>query len=806
MDAVLQDLRYAARSLRRQPAFALLAIGTLALGIGANAAIFSVVNAVLLRPLAYYRPDRIVALTTHWQKTGRRGTVSAPDFHDWHDATSSFAAMAYYTYDLDFETSVNVDGVADYGSVVLVTPEFFDVFGVDALVGRRIARTAALSDAPVAVIGHEFWLRRFGGSSGVIGRTVTFGQRAVTIVGVMPPGFGFPGRTDIWYFPSASGETASRSAHNYRVVARLKDGVAVSQAQAELSSLAARLSAAYPASNEGKGAAVVPLQEQLVGDTRPTLYLLFGAVGLVLLIACANVANLLLARATGRTSELAVRAALGAGRTRIVAQLMTESLLLAAVAAAAGLAIAKWGVTAFVALAPAGLPLTSEIGIDTRVLAFTLASSVAASLLFGVLPAVQASRVDLNGSLRQGGRGAAAGGSGARFRGVLVVAEVALAVALVVGAALLARSFVALGRVDLGYASERVLVVRTTVPARDEASARRATTTYATLLPRLGALPGVMSVAGVRGLPATSTHSNGGYWLEGGPGPEVSGVQAPQAVFTVVTPNYFRTMTIPVSRGRDFSDRDEFEAPMVAIVNEALARQAFPGLDPIGRRIMCGLDTPRFMTIVGVTGNVRAYDPSVAPLPELYMPYLQHPSYGTSLTLVARTSGEPMALANAFRDAIRTADPEVPVRATTMTETLSSSVATPRFRALLVGTFAALALALAIAGVYGVMAYAVSRRTAEIGVRMAMGAASSDILRLVMGQGLRLASAGIALGCAMAYGLAQLLRGMLFAVAPADPVVFLAVPAALIVTAAAATAIPALRAARTDPMSALRAD
>jgi predicted permease len=344
------------------------------------------------------------------------------------------------------------------------------------------------------------------------------------------------------------------------------------------------------------------------------------------------------------------------------------------------------------------------------------------------------------------------------------------------------------------------------VPARDEASARRATTTYATLLPRLGALPGVMSVAGVRGLPATSMHSNGGYWLEGGPGPEVSGVQAPQAVFTVVTPNYFRTMTIPVSRGRDFSDRDEFEAPMVAIVNEALAGRAFPGLDPIGRRIMCGLDTPRFMTIVGVTGNVRAYDPSVAPLPELYMPYLQHPSYGTSLTLVARTSGEPMALANAFRDAIRTADPDVPVRATTMTETLSSSVATPRFRALLVGTFAALALALAIAGVYGVMAYAVSRRTAEIGVRMAMGAASSDILRLVMGEGLQLALAGVATGCAMAYGLAQLLRGMLFAVAPADPVVFLAVPAALIVTAAAATAIPALRAARTNPIQALRAD
>jgi putative ABC transport system permease protein len=622
----------------------------------------------------------------------------------------------------------------------------------------------------------------------------------------MPPGFGFPGRTDIWYFPSATAETASRSAHNYRVVARLKDAVTVSQAQAELSSLAARLSAAYPATNEGKGAAVVPLQEQLVGDTRPTLYLLFGAVGLVLLIACVNVANLLLARATGRTSELAVRAALGAGRARIIAQLMTESLVLAAVAAAAGLALAKWGVTAFVALAPTGLPLTAAIGIDARVLAFTLASAVTASLLFGVLPAVQASRVDLNASLRQGGRGAAAGGSGARFRGILVVAEVALAVALVVGAALLVRSFIALGGVELGYGSEQVLVVRTTVPARDEASARRATATYAALLPRLGALPGVMSVAGIRGLPATSTHSNGGYWLEGGPSPEVSGVQAPQAVFTVVTPDYFRTMTIPVNRGRDFSERDEFDAPPVAIVNEALARQAFPGVDPIGRQIMCGLDSLRFMTIVGVAGNVRAYDPSVAPLPELYMPYRQHPSFGTSLTLVARTSGEPMALAPAFRDAIRLADPDVPVRATTMTETLSSSVATPRFRTLLIGTFAALALALAMAGVYGVMAYTVSRRTAEIGVRMAMGAASGDILRLVMGEGLRLALAGVALGCAMAYGLAQLLRGMLFAVAPADPLVFLAVPAALLATAAAATAIPALRAARVDPMQALRAD
>ena len=375
-----------------------------------------------------------------------------------------------------------------------------------------------------------------------------------------------------------------------------------------------------------------------------------------------------------------------------------------------------------------------------------------------------------------------------------------------VGASLLVRSFVALSRVELGFTTERVLVVRTTVPSRDVDGARRATATYASLLPRLGAIPGVTSVAGVRGLPGGGFHSNGGYWLEGGPGPDVVGVTAPQAVFTVVTPDYFRTMAIPVAGGRDFSARDEFDAPPVAIVNQSLARQAFPGVDPIGRRIMCGLDTPRFMTIVGVVGNVREYDPSVAPRPELYMPYQQHPSFGSALTLVARASVEPMTLANAFRDTIRAADPEVPVRVTTMSETLSSSVATPRFRTLLVGTFAALALLLAMAGVYGVMAYAVSRRTAEIGVRMAMGAASTDILGLVMGQGLRLAFAGIAIGCALAYGLAQILRGMLFAVAPADPVVFVAVPLALAATAAAATAIPALRASRVDPIQALRAD
>ena len=804
MDNLLQDLRYAIRSLRRQPAFAVLAISTLALGIGANAAIFSVVDAVLLRPLEYRDPDRIVSLTTQWQNTGRRGTVSAPDYHDWHDAASSFTAMAYYA---GGETSVNVAGTADYGVASVVTPEFFEVFGVDALAGRTISREEAKPDAvPVAVISHDLWLRRFGGRSDALGQTVSFGQRASVVVGIMPAGFAFPNPTDVWFWPPIQGETTSRSAHNYQVVARLKPDTTVEQAQAELSAIAARLSAAYRASNEGKGAAVVPLHDQLVGDTRPTLYLLFGAVSLVLLIACANVANLLLARATGRTSELAVRAALGAGRRRVMAQLMTESVVLALAAAIVGLLLARWGVSAFVALAPAGIPRISHVGIDARVLAFTFIVSVGASCLFGVLPAIQASRLDLSQSLRQGGRGGALGGGGSRFRNALVVAEVSLAVALVVGAGLLVRSFVALGHVDLGFATDRLLVVRTTVPARDLDSARRATMTYASLMPRLASIPGVTSVAGVRGLAGTSLHSNGGYWLEGGPGPDVAGVQAPQAVFTVVTPNYFRTMAIPLTTGRDFSDGDIDGAPLVAIVNEALARQAFPGIDPIGRRIMCGLDTPQFMTIVGIARDVHAYGPAAAPLPELYMPYRQHPFFGTSLTLVARTAAEPLPLANAVREIIRTTDPEVPVRATTMTETLAGRVATPRFRTLLIGALAVLALLLAMAGVYGVMAYAVSRRTAEIGVRMAMGAAPHDVLGLVMGEGLRLAAAGVVLGCSMAVALGQFLRGMLFGVTPTDPVALIAVPAVMLITAAAATAIPALRAARVDPIHALRSE
>ncbi len=802
MGRFLPDLRYAFRSLRREPSFTALSVLTLALGIGANVAMFSVVDAVLLRPLAYPHPDRIVSLVNFWTKRGVTGAVSAPDYHDWQRNTASYDAMAYYTYSSDSGTGVGANGVVDYATVALVTPEFFDVFERPPMAGRFFSRT---DRTPGAVVTIEFARRRFGGAAEALGRPIEVALRSVPVIGVTPPGFSFPARTDVWISASTIEETTSRSAHNFRVVARLKTGATVAAAQAELVALAARLEAAYPTTNAGKSAAVIPLQEQLVANTRPTLLLLFAVVALVLVVACANVANLLLARGTGRAAELAVRAALGAGRARLVAQLLTESVALAGVSAAAGVLLARWAVSAFVAFAPAGLPRLDEIDLDTRVLAFAVAAAALSSVVFGIVPALHAARLDLNASLRQGGRGAVGAATGRWQRG-LVITEVALAVALVAGAALLARSLAALGRVDLGYATEQRLVVQTTIPYNDVADARRATAIYADVLRRVEAVPGIASVAGVRGLPGTAMHSNGGYWIEGGPGPDATGVRAPQAVFTVVTPRYFRTMAIPLRAGRDFSAADTYDAMRVAIVNEALARQAFPRGDAIGHRIMCGLDALEFMTIVGIVGNVREYDPSTAPLPELYMPYQQHPTYGASLRLVARTNLEPLALADRVREAIRGAAPDVPTRMTTMRTTVSDAVAAPRFRAMLVGGFAALALLLAMAGVYGVMAYRVGRRTCEIGVRVAIGATALDVVRLVVGEGIGLAAGGVAVGCALAYALGQALQSMLFGVAPADPLVFIAVPLALLATAALATALPALRAARIDPISALRAE
>jgi len=805
MERFIQDIRYALRSLIRQPAFAATAIVTLSLGIGATTAIFSAVDAIVLRPLPFPRADRIVAVGNYWTKTGLRATtVSAPDFHDWEAQNHSFSAIAYY---IGGEISVTVNGAADYAAVYRVTPGFFDVLGARAHSGRLLSRDEQQPGGPSAVvITDAFWRKQFNADRRAIGATVKFNDTLFTIAGVLDRGVRFPARADIYMPAWRWSETTSRSAHNYTVVARLRDGVTPQQANSDMTAVAQRLSAMYPNTNATKLTFVMPLQEQVVGTTKSTLYLLFGAVGLVLLIACANVANLLLARSTVRQREMVVRAAVGATRGRLVRQLLTESAVLGIAAGAVGAWIARLGMLALVRIAPANLPRLDEVHVDSVALVFAIAVALLASVFFGLAPAMQVSRVELVDGLRQGGKGSAIGARGGFARSVFVVAEIALAVVLVAGAALLARSLAALMAVDLGFGPDRILVLQTNVPVSQSGDAARATEFYRGLLAELRGVPGVGAVAGVRGLP-TAPRSNGGYWIEGGPGPDQTGVQSRQAIFTVVTPDYFRTMQIPMKTGRDFTDADRHEAPFVAIVNETLAHQAFPGENPIGKRIQCGLDSPNFMAIVGVVGDVRTKGPALPAQAEIYMPFEQHPNFSTALSIVARTgTPDPLALTDTLRRKISARNADVPVKATTMTSTLETASATPRFQTFLLVTFAIVALALAMAGVYGVMAYTVNQRIPELGVRIALGATPETILGLVLGEGARLAAIGLGLGIGLALLSGRALQGVLFGVTARDPLMLGAVSLVVAIATLLACYIPGRRAVRVDPMVALRAE
>lgn len=805
MESLVQDLRYASRNLIRQPGFAVTAILTVALGIGATTAIFSVVNAVVLTPLPYREPGRIVALQTLWKDTGRRATsTSGPDFHDWVAQSRGFEALGYYA---GGETSVVAQGAADYSSVHWVTPGFFRALGVDAQLGRLLSEEEERPGGPLAaVITDAFWRRQFDGDRRALGSTLKFGQRIYTIVGVLPPGPRYPARADVYHASWVNPETTSRSAHNYRVIGRLRADVRIEQAQAEMTAIAARLEREYPVSNINKSVVVLPLQDVIVGDTRTTLYVLLGAVTFVLLIACANVANLLLARATARTREMVVRAAVGAGRGSLVRQLLTESALLGIVAAGAGIVLARWGVTALVAAAPADLPRVDEVGVDVTALAFALGISLAASVIFGLAPALQVSRVQLVEGLRLGGKGSAAGARRGWTRNAFVVAEVALAVVLVVSAGLLGRSLIALAEVDLGFAADKLVVLRTSVPVAGREDAPRATAFYRGLLPDIRSTPGVVAAAGVFSLP-TAVRSDGGYWLEGGPGPEQTGVRAPQAIFNVVTPDYFRAMRIPIVRGRDFTDADLFDAPFVAVVNEAFVRATFPDRDPIGHRIMWGLDTPAYMRIVGVVGDVRTRGPARPVQPEIYAAADQHPGPSTMLNVVARTEAmDPLALGNTLARIIRERNADVPVKIDTMEGTLAAATATPRFRTFLLVVFAAVALLLAVAGVYGVMAYTVSQRVSEIGIRVALGATPGEILRMIVGHGAKLAASGLVIGIALALGTSQLLQGLLFGVTARDPMILAGVTVIVAAAALGACYVPGRRALRVEPSIALRAE
>jgi predicted permease len=801
MADLASDMRYGLRMLRRAPGFAGLAIAIMALGIGANTAVFSVVNAVLLRPLAYRDPDRIVALTNPLT-TGEDSSplaakmVSIPNFQDWRGQSSSFEAMAFY---YAWENPVMPGPSAEYARVAKVSPEFFNVFAVEPVLGRLFNADEAKPGGQGAVlIGYAYWQTHFGGDPRVLGRTIRRYSAVQPIVGVLPPGFRFPDNTDLWV-PDTDNSAAmrDRNAGNHYVVARLKSGVPLERTQTEMTTIAQRLAREYPDTNKNRTVAVTRIRDELVGDVRLTLYLLLGAVGLVLLIACANTATLLLGKAPARTREVAVRAALGAGRRRIARQLLTESFLLALFASAVGLLLAYWGSKALIALAPSGVPRLAEAGIDRWVLAFTAGASVVTSVIFGLAPALYVSKVDLNDALKQGAARSVIGGRITRVREPLVVMEIALAVVLVSSAGLLLKSLIALQNVPLGFKPNHALVMRAT----GTRSIRDANLFFKDILSQIAALPGVVATGATMTLPG-HVGSSGIYYFDHLP--EQPDPDGPTAVNSVITPGAFAALGIPLESGRDFDDGDILGRPFVAIVNEALIRRSLPGENPIGRTIFCPFDAPRPMTIVGVVGDVRELGPAREPIPECFMPYRQHVYNNTSLSVVARTAGNPAALEGTLRRLAHDRAPDIPLTFTTLEEDASGSIAAPRFRTLLLALFAALAICLAAAGVYGVMAYSVGQRSNEIGLRIALGASPGSVLRQVLRQGLVLATIGLVLGLAGAAAATRLLASMLFQVKPTDFSTYLGVAVLLGAVALLAGFVPARRASRIDPIEALR--
>ena len=808
MQTILQDLIYTFRQLRKGPGFSLLAITVLALGIGANAAVFSVVNAVLLKPLAYRDAGRIVTLSSLREKTGRHGQVSAPDFYDWHDQSTDFAAMAYYANE---EVAVSGGGSPEYVGAAAVTPEFFSVFQVTPLAGRlfNLDEVKPHSNG-AAVVSYTYAQSHFGGGPAALSQQVKMMDHSVNIVGVLPPGMRFPDKTDVWIPANTiSEETIDRSAHNYKVVGRLRPGVSLAQAQTQVTAIGSRLEKQYPNSNTDKSVAVTPMLTEMVTEVRMTLYLLLGAVGAILLIACANMANVLLARASARTREMAVRAAVGASRGRIVRQLITESVVLSAASGVAALILANWAARTLVALAPGDVPRIGETAIDGPVMIFTMAISLAASMFFGLAPAFQLSRLDLYEALKPGSSRALAGGHASGMRSALVVAQVALSVVLVAGAGLLIKSFSALQNVDMGFRPENLLIMGTDIPVafhfppegEDLKNLQRANRVYTDLMTQVASIPGVKAVGAARDT-LSGVRSTGVYWIDNLPAELKLG--GPEAVMTVVTPGAFAAMGIPVLRGRDFHGGDAYDAPFTAVINQALARKAFPGQDPLGHQIFCGFDSMKGMRIVGVVGDIRQKGPAQDPAPEIYMPYEQHPIGSTTLNVIVRSSMAPDALQRTLQQKMRALSPETPVRFTTMEAELAENIAAPRFRTLLLAIFAGLALALAMVGVYGVMSYMVSQSTNEIGVRMALGASRGNVLRLVLSQSLALSAVGLIVGLAGALVLGRLMNSVLFMVKPTDPTTLGVVSVLLLLVALAASYIPARRATRVDPLIAMR--
>jgi putative ABC transport system permease protein len=805
MQLFLQDLRYGFRSLLRNPGFCAVAILALALGIGPNTAIFTMVNAVLLKPLPVPEPDRVVMIWGTLLKSGfDQLPVSAADYLDWKQQARSFnqmsAAFAMPEYGL------NVSGAGDPERVpaALASKEFLPALGITPIAGRNfLPDEDRPGGRPAVLIGNALWQRRFHSDPAAIGRTLTVDGIPRTIVGVVPHELAEMVAADLWLPTAIDPNTLERQNHNYGVVARLKPGVTLAQARAEMTGIAQRLERAYPASNTGFGIAMFPMAEMFTGRIRPVLLILLGAVGLLLLIACANLANLLLARAASREREIAIRGALGAGRRRIVRQLLTESLVLALAGGGLGLVLATWGVRLMRGIVPDMFPMLQHMGVDLRVLAFTLGISVLTGLLFGLVPAWRSSRMDLNTTLKEAaGRSESAGGSN-RIHSFLLASEVALAVLLSVSAGLLVRSFARVMGVDPGLRTENILTMSLSLPQVKYDTPVKRTNFYKNLTERLETLPGVRSAGAVTFLPLRVSILSfrvgvNSFTIEGRP--PVTADRQPQADFRMATPGYFNTMGIALRKGRLFSQHDDLDAKRVVLVNESMVRKHFAHENPLGQRIVMG---GKPVEIVGVVADAKLYGLDTPVEPAIYVPHMQRP--GDSMAVVVRTQGDPATVADSVRREIRKLDPEQPIsNVRTMQQVLSDSLMLRRAAMLMITVFASLALTLATVGIYGLTAYSVSRRTHEIGLRVALGASQPQILRLVVGRGLITSLIGAAIGVAAAFQLTRALSGMLYGVTSTDPLVFAGVPLLLVAVSVIASLVPARKAMRVDPLVALR--
>ena len=811
MEMFWQDIRYGVRMLLKAPSISIVATIALALGIGANTAIFSVVNAVLLRPLPFANSERLMNV---WETDSTRGYVrgsaSYPNFVDWRDQSHSFEHMASY-HNNDFILTGRGESARLQGAVV--NADLFPLLGASPMIGRGFlpGEDNPGNTGRVVVLSQQLFQQRFNSDPNILNQSMVLDGKSYTIVGVMPAAFQFPVQNDpveLWTTVAVDrdGEdpiTEERGAHYMNVIARLKPGIPREQAQAEMTAISARLEQQYPDKDLHKSTRLEPTLEALVGDVRPALLILLGAVGFVLLIACANVANLLLARAMTRHKEMAIRSALGASRMRVIRQLLTESVILSLAGGLLGLVLAVWWSDLLVALGKQNIPRALQVGLDWRVLGFTLLVSVLTGVVFGLVPAIHSSKTELTESLKEGGRSGSEGARRNRIRGVLVVGELAIAVVLLVGAGLLIQSLWRLRNVSPGFDSQNLLTFVVGIPEVKYPTDKQEPF-YRELVRRVESLPGVRSASSIIPLPLNGDAFVISFETEGRP---VEKGNQPSADFFAIEEGYFKTLGVSMLKGREFSERDNKSAPPVIIVNQAFAQKFFPGEDPIGKRIKPGISTnsdkPAMREIVGVVSDVRNRNLSSELRAGYFIPVAQMPF--NQMTLIVRTGSNPHSLITAVQNEVHAMDQEVPVfNIKTMEEYISSTVATPRFNATLLVIFAAVALVLTIVGLYGVMSYSVAQRTNEIGIRMALGAQTGDVLRLIVSQGFKLVLIGLGIGLAGAFALTRVISSLLFGVTTKDPLTFAAVGVLLALVALLACYIPARRATRLDPLHALR--